>query len=265
MATRGKGPLTFRISLVPVLRRTTRDFSSLGRGRNLMRGFVEVDVTDTRRLLREHRARTGEAVSLTAYLVSCVARAAHENPQVHSLLDWRGRNCTPERVDMTVMMEADGREGPVPLAVVIRDVQALTPSGVSEEIRAGKLRGGDNARAASVAGRLPALVRRVALRLFLLDGRNGARVGGTIAVTAVGMFARRGGWGTGLPMHPLTVTIGGLARKPGLVGDQVVPREFLSLTLEVDHDVVDGAAAARFTERFCRLLESGENLVEKDR
>jgi hypothetical protein len=80
----------------------------------------------------------------------------------------------------------------------------------------------------------------------------------------VGMFARRGGWGTGLPMHPLTVTVGGLARKPGLVGDQVVPREFLSLTLEIDHDVVDGAPAARFTERFCRLLESGANLPSEE-
>jgi pyruvate/2-oxoglutarate dehydrogenase complex dihydrolipoamide acyltransferase (E2) component len=260
VATRGKGALTFRSSNAAAVRRLTRDFSSFGRNRNLMRGFIEVDVTDTRRLLREHRARSGESISLTAYLVSCLATAASEHPEVHAVLDWRGRVCIPERADIAVLVEADSPDGPVPLAMVIRDAQARSPGEIDAEIRAGKRRGGDNGPAARVAARIPGPLRRLGMRLFMLDPKNGGRLGGTIAVTAVGMFTRRGGWGTGLPIHPLTVTIGGLARKPGLVGDEVLPREFLSLTLEVDHDVVDGAPAARFTERFCRLLESGANL-----
>ena len=37
-------------------------------------------------------------------------------------------------------------------------------------------------------------------------------------------------------------------------------REYLSLTISVDHDLVDGAPAARFTGRLKELIESGYGL-----
>jgi pyruvate/2-oxoglutarate dehydrogenase complex dihydrolipoamide acyltransferase (E2) component len=40
----------------------------------------------------------------------------------------------------------------------------------------------------------------------------------------------------------------------------VVPREFVDLTLSFDHDVVDGAPAARFAARLRELLESASVL-----
>jgi hypothetical protein len=39
-------------------------------------------------------------------------------------------------------------------------------------------------------------------------------------------------------------------------------REILSLTLVFDHDVIDGAPAARFTHRLVELIESGYGLNE---
>ncbi|MFN2167693.1 MAG: 2-oxo acid dehydrogenase subunit E2, partial [Anaerolineae bacterium] len=43
-------------------------------------------------------------------------------------------------------------------------------------------------------------------------------------------------------------------------------REFLSLTMSFDHDIVDGAPAARFARRFTELLEQGWGLeAAKDR
>ncbi|NIS80500.1 MAG: hypothetical protein GTO14_09925 [Anaerolineales bacterium] len=41
-------------------------------------------------------------------------------------------------------------------------------------------------------------------------------------------------------------------------------REYLSLTVSFDHDIVDGVPAARFTERFKDLIEIGYGLVEQD-
>jgi len=80
-------------------------------------------------------------------------------------------------------------------------------------------------------------------------------------VTAVGMFGKGGGWGFGfLPMHTLGITLGGIAEKPAVVDRQVVPRELLSVTISVDHDIVDGAPAARFAQRFKELVESGHGL-----
>ena len=39
----------------------------------------------------------------------------------------------------------------------------------------------------------------------------------------------------------LTVTVGGIAKKPGVVDEHIEIREYLDLTISIDHDVVDGA------------------------
>ena len=54
--------------------------------------------------------------------------------------------------------------------------------------------------------------------------------------------------------------VGGIATKPAVVDGRVAPRELLQLTLALDHDVVDGAPAARFSRRLTDLIESGYSL-----
>lgn len=85
---------------------------------------------------------------------------------------------------------------------------------------------------------------------------------GTVGVTAVGMFGQRSGWGLTPPMHSLFLVVGGIARKPAMVEDRIEPREILSLTVGFDHDVVDGAPAARFVQRLVELIECGYGLAE---
>ena len=84
---------------------------------------------------------------------------------------------------------------------------------------------------------------------------------GTVVVTSVGMFGQGGGWGLGfLPMHTLGLTIGGIAEKPGVREGHIEIREYLNLTISFDHDIVDGAPAARFAQRLKELIESGYGL-----
>jgi len=45
------------------------------------------------------------------------------------------------------------------------------------------------------------------------------------------------------------------------VEGRIESREMLSLTIIFDHDVIDGAPAARFTCRLVELIESGFGLV----
>jgi pyruvate/2-oxoglutarate dehydrogenase complex dihydrolipoamide acyltransferase (E2) component len=86
---------------------------------------------------------------------------------------------------------------------------------------------------------------------------------GTVVVTSVGMFGSGGGWGIGfLPTHTLGLTVGGIVQKPGVHEGQVAVREYLHLTLSFDHDLVDGAPAARFAQRLVTLLETAEVLEE---
>jgi len=77
------------------------------------------------------------------------------------------------------------------------------------------------------------------------------------------MFGR-GGWGIVIvPIHTLGITIGGIVEKPGVVDGRIEIREYLDLTISVDHDIVDGAPAARFTQPLRELIEGGYGLERK--
>jgi pyruvate/2-oxoglutarate dehydrogenase complex dihydrolipoamide acyltransferase (E2) component len=86
------------------------------------------------------------------------------------------------------------------------------------------------------------------------------RVGGTVVVTAVGMFGTGGGWGIPTLWNTLAVTVGGIGAKPGMVDGRVTEREYLHLSISADHDVVDGAALAAFASALRDCLEGAEGL-----
>jgi pyruvate/2-oxoglutarate dehydrogenase complex dihydrolipoamide acyltransferase (E2) component len=65
-----------------------------------------------------------------------------------------------------------------------------------------------------------------------------------------------------VPLHTACLTVGGISLEPGLVDGRVEPREILSLTASVDHDLVDGAPAARFVRNLRDLVERGEVLPD---
>ncbi|MHA2357110.1 MAG: 2-oxo acid dehydrogenase subunit E2, partial [Candidatus Thorarchaeota archaeon] len=57
--------------------------------------------------------------------------------------------------------------------------------------------------------------------------------------------------------HSLNIAVGGISERLGYVGGKVEKREYLALTVTLDHDVVDGAPATRFVARLVALLEEG--------
>jgi pyruvate/2-oxoglutarate dehydrogenase complex dihydrolipoamide acyltransferase (E2) component len=75
-------------------------------------------------------------------------------------------------------------------------------------------------------------------------------------------YGSGGGWGIPFSNHTLQITLGGIGEKPG-VGDQRVEiREYLSVTLSFDHVIIDGASAARFTQRLKEMIENGYGLCD---
>jgi pyruvate/2-oxoglutarate dehydrogenase complex dihydrolipoamide acyltransferase (E2) component len=56
------------------------------------------------------------------------------------------------------------------------------------------------------------------------------------------------------------LTVGGIGAKLVATPGGIASREYLSLTISVDHDIVDGAPAARFAGRLKELIESGYGL-----
>jgi pyruvate/2-oxoglutarate dehydrogenase complex dihydrolipoamide acyltransferase (E2) component len=171
-------------------------------------------------------------------------------------------------VDVAIPIERDlgGRKQPIVYSV--READKKSFRAIHREIRAAQVapagRMWEGFRAERWLKLLPMAVLRLLWVVFWWARgrypRVQQRVGGTVGLSAVGMFGQGGGWGIALSYHTLDVTLGGIAKKPGVVGDRIAIREYLCLTLSFDHDVIDGAPAARFVSRLRNLIESGYGL-----
>jgi pyruvate/2-oxoglutarate dehydrogenase complex dihydrolipoamide acyltransferase (E2) component len=258
-----RAPDGFAVSRVPDERVPTIEAIPALACRNPMHALVEVDVTTARRRLRTHRQRTGESRSFTAFVIACLARAVHEHRAVQGFR--RGRRLyVKDTVDVATLVEVDADGEAVPLPHVVRDAASLSYDEIHHEIRTAQ-RGdrlvGEVRRQARLLRWLPGPVRWLVWRGLSRLIRLRTRMGGTVVVTSVGSVGAGRGWGlSGLLAYPVSLTVGGIHRQPVLRDGVLEEHELLCLTISLDHDVVDGAPAARFVSRLCHLLESADAL-----
>lgn len=109
---------------------------------------------------------------------------------------------------------------------------------------------------------LPAFLRRAFYWVVMRIPRSFRDSASPVMVTAVGMFGAGGGWAITMPNFTLNIGVGGISEKPGMHEGQIAIREFLDLTVSIDHDVVDGAPAARFIRSFRTRLENADILED---
>ncbi len=252
----------YRVIPFPAARKVIVDAGRMGARRPLIHGLLELDVTVPRAFMREHKARTGERLSFTGYIVKCLAQAIQADPSVQALRDWRNRLVIFEDVDVVTLIETE--VGGVALTHVIRGADHKTFRQIHEEIRSVQARPRSSAQSAGLvelAQKLPGFIRRGYYWVLRQNPHRFRQIAGTTIVTSVGMFGNGSGWGFGfLPLHNLGLTVGGIAEKPGVVDGRIEIREYLDLTVSFDHDIVDGAPAPRFAQRLKTLVESGEML-----
>lgn len=251
----------------PKARHIYIDSLYLGQRQHTVYGLIEADVTKARQFIRQHKARTGEALSFTAFLIACVGKAVERNKYMHAYRNWRGQLVLFDEVDVTSMFEIEADGEKLPLARVIRAANKRTYREIHDEIRAVQTKqeqekGLPYARFLWLYPLVPACIRRLAYRILLKNPHWIKRYIGTVQLTAVGMFGGGGGWAITRPFYTLAIAVGGIAEQPRLVDGRIETRELLSLTLSFDHDIVDGAPAARFTQRLKELLEGGYSLIE---
>src|SRR5215472_12032957 len=71
----------------------------------MIHGWGEVDVTRARAFLREHKAKTGESLSFTAFLIACLAKAVDEHKAVQAYRKGRNQLILFEDVDVNTQIE----------------------------------------------------------------------------------------------------------------------------------------------------------------
>lgn len=245
------------------------------RDRQLIHGLLEIDVTRARTFLREHKTRTGESLSFTAFLTTCLAKAIDEHKEVQAFRMGEKRLAVYQDVDICTRIERETGGEKIVMMHTIRAANYKTFREQHDEIRAAQ--SADFERlltwvqwwSVKSLSFLPSMLHGFYFWVFTSVAHRWPSLWkesmGTVGVTAVGMFAHGAGWGIpSTSPTSLMVTIGGIGEKPTVVDGHIVIREFLSLTISVDHDIVDGAPAARFATRLQELIESGYGLDSID-
>jgi pyruvate/2-oxoglutarate dehydrogenase complex dihydrolipoamide acyltransferase (E2) component len=252
----------YTIEPFPRMQSIVRTIARVGRHKYIMRGLVEPDVTRARQLIREHKARTGESLSFTAFLAACVAHAVAMNKSVQAYRNWRNQLVLFDDVDINIQVERDRQGQKFSFPSIVRGANRKTVREIHEEIRAAQAHppSGREVRAATWVTLFPSFVQQM---LFWVANKSPHLLTqniGTVELNAIGMFGGRGGWGIHIPFHTLSIVVGGIARKPGVVDERIEIREYLNITINFDHDMIDGAPAARFIQQLSDLIESGYGL-----
>src|SRR4029453_1262178 len=143
--------------------------------------------------LRRHWETTGEHLSLTAFVLACVARAVAADPTVQAYRDLRGREVIFDQVDIGMPVEVDLNGSSFAFTHVLRDAGHPTVQDLPREIREVKADPhlSPSVRKAPWAHAylmVPGFLRvRLLGALHRLPYRQRA-LAGTVGVTAVGMF-----------------------------------------------------------------------------
>jgi len=233
----------------------------------MMHFLIEVDVTRARQSIRDHKANTGEALSFTAFLIACLGKAVDEHKAVQAYRKGSKHLVLFDEVDVETQIERETAGHEQNITYIIRAANRKTFREIHQEIRAAQVEDVAKARVGSQALQwllfLPTFLFRF---LYWMRGPHVLKkYGGTVGTAAVGMFEDGAGWV--IPIgHPQTLmmTVGGIGVKPGVVDGSIAIREYLSLTISLDHEMIDGAPAARFTRRLKELIQRGYGLIEQE-
>ena len=240
--------------------------ASVTRRKNTIHCLSKADVTEPRRRIREHFDRTGEKLSFTAYVVKCLAQVIKQHPRMNAYIR-RNRLVLLDDLTISVLVEREFQGESTPEPIGISQAQLKSYQQISNEIREAKGRpsGGLGSLSAATWIRfIPAFF----LRSFVLWADKNikfARRYGKVAVTAVGMFTNDPVWFIPHGSATVLLTVGSIEKRSEMVEGKEEKREYLCLTASFDHNVVDGAPAARFMNQLLETISRGEFIKALDK
>ncbi|HPF52852.1 MAG TPA: 2-oxo acid dehydrogenase subunit E2 [Draconibacterium sp.] len=248
------------VSTVPLSfnRRMVIASASVTRKKNAIHSFTEVDVTIPRKLIQSLFEQTGEKLSFTAYIVKCLAQTVKQYPQFNSFI--KGSKLVMlDDITISVMTEREFEGEKVPEPLGIQQAQLKTYRQLSDEIRSAQKNTGKKLGSLNNQTWIRFIPGFLMKTFIKLADRNitMAKRYGKVAVTAVGMFTNEPIWFIPHGTATVMLTVGSIVKKTVCIDDKKQEREFLCLTASFDHDIVDGAPAARFMNQLIETIRSG--------
>lgn len=248
-------PLTFN-------RKAVIASASVTKEKNTFHCITEVDISLPRKFIKEYSQQTGVKLSLTAYIVTCLSRVIKDHPLLNSFIKGN-KQIILDDVTVSVLIERELKGEKVPEPVAISNAQTKTYLQINNEIRTAQNQEGKrlgNLSKMTWIRFIPGFLLRTFIRIADRNIKMGRRYG-KVAVTAVGMFNKTSIWFIPHGSATVVITVGGITSKLVKEGDDITEKEHLCLTASFNHDIVDGAPAARFMNQFIETVKSGEFLT----
>jgi pyruvate/2-oxoglutarate dehydrogenase complex dihydrolipoamide acyltransferase (E2) component len=264
--------IQYEIKEFPSSRQSTFDAGYVGLRKHHIKALIELDVTHARELIKNYRNQKKEELSFTAWILKCISQAIGENKSVHAIRKGKNKLIIFDDIDISIIVEKEIKGEKVPLPLVIRKVNEKALKDIHQEIKQAKEQEVTNEKdyvlgenqfkwAMKLYVSLPQFLRLTIWKRFILKNPFlMKKMSGTVVVTSVGMVGSVRGWVIPVSLLPICFALGSIVKKPGVIKDQIEIREYLHMTILIDHDVIDGAPAARFVSRLTELIESGYGL-----
>ncbi|MBN2572859.1 MAG: 2-oxo acid dehydrogenase subunit E2 [Ignavibacteriales bacterium] len=251
--------------LIPFRLLSIYAYDTLGTGHN-MYAQIEIDVTDLRQSIRAQR-KIGINVSFFGFLLYAIAKTIDENKDFNQIRCGK-RSYYFNEVDIDTAIELKHEGVLIPRKYIVRNAANKSNEEITQEIEAAKrkwketgLTGKDDKKAlrwikwVSILpkGLIKLFIRRLSNKPLKIKGSFG-----TTYVASVSGFANFSGFI--IPFfegrsRPVSFAIGGVTKKPCIINSEIKIREYLSMTISINHDLIDGAPAARFVNRLKQIIE----------
>lgn len=261
---------------IPATRKAVVDVLDQGLKRHYTPAFIEIDVSKARQLLKERKRTDAERTSFLSWVVKCVASSVESNKKVHALRHKKNKLILFDDVDISVVIERknpDVEKESIMLPYIVRNANSKAISEIFSEIYSAQneiITGDDvnlgaekRTEESKIFLSLPKFLRNILFwNKLKTDAFLVKKKIGTVLVSSVGMFLKDNDyfWGISRSIHPLSVLITGLIKKPTVIDDKIVIREFLCATIGFQHDVIDGAPFTRYISNLKRRMENAEGL-----
>ena len=268
----------YEIVKIPKTRRTLLDILELGLKNHYTPAFIEIGITEARELLHERKKTNLEKISLLSWILKCIAVSLEGNKELQAYHHKRNKIVVFDDVDISIVVERERLDEnnvvkKLPMPYIIRKVNEKSMHEIYKEILNAQTEKIDRhdvnlgAEKRTLESRifvmLPKFLRNL---LFWNRLRKNAFTAkgtlGTVLVSSVGMYSRDSiyGWSVSRSIHPLSILLNSMVKKPAVINDQIVIRQFVCATLGFQHDIVDGAPFTRYIVKLKKLMENAYGL-----
>lgn len=239
-------------------------------------GSVEMDVTDLEVFINEQR-QAGLKITLTHVYVLAVARAIrYDVPELNCYIS-RGNTIHRKQVDAMVSVLVDEEQMS---SVMVNRVDEMSLSDLAEVMneKVKELRSGSENKTMKLKGvmaRIPwpfrnwimNLIRTLAITWGVpLPGLGlTPQSFGSFVYSNIGSIGLDTGFPALFPISNVAFVMiqGGVAWKPAVIEGQVMPRRILSLSIAMDHRVVDAWHGGKLFRSLKKTIRNPELLLER--